>query len=728
MRCKHLIGGLLAVALVFSGIFCVTFSTVTQSIPLVLFSLAAVIVVLSCKKPVSGGNLGLKVLVIVTCIYFLIRAYFSPVIDLARQDMFLISSAAMIYSIMGILMPSKIIRTWLVRAFLAVMILNLLNWIPAVDQWRDSTLNFASGERNTGLFNHRNFYGNFMFMMTCLCLSFALFTTGNGKVRLGFFLLAVLGGVSTVLSTSRASFLSLAVGLCVIIACWMTVQYFSSGKKNKKRQMILVIALVCAVLGGLVIGGKHLLSERDTGMADSNGRKAYFAVSIEQIPDAPMIGSGSRSIEYKSYEYWPMSMSRNTEDFKFVHNEYIQAITDYGLIGCVLLVSILFWHIVNGVVLLFKQLEMKETKNTVYVVAGLSIMLGLSINMLFSFPLHGFVNLLLIVFATAMLLGESSETKRCKVSGIGSKILFFATVITLTLFITYNFTEGRKELMAGSSFWKEKIISDDLHWKVEDSSRVNWEKALKGANSHSPTFERCDRLGQILCSKGQFEEAIEYYELSKQRHPYSAVSRINLARILAAKGDFKEAQQEYIEVEYLVKNREPLFNHYKNLAEFYLAWANKDASLRSENLTKARAACEKSIKKSQGYIYPELRKTMAGVLLSSYYDLMEKTEYDEAYKVFDELVILCRGYVVKNHEDAKFILSHAQELLKHAQYTWSKGQLERAAKATFRAKAQYHRYYGAMKGKVDQSWIDEDKQIDEALSIFIQAGVKIDKK
>ena len=728
MKYKNVIGVLLALILVFAGIFCVTFATVTQSVPLLVLCMVTILVIWQAKSSISSKNCRLKILVLVTFIYFFLRAYFSAVSDLGRQDLFLMSSAMMIYCIMGILMPSKIIRKWLTMAFILLMILNLLNWIPAIGDWRDSTLNFANGKSNTGLFNHRNFYGNFMFMMTCLCLSFAVFGKQSSIVRGGYLVISVLGGCSVVMSTSRASFLSLAIGVSVIIGCWMLVHYFSSDKKNKKPLAILAITLCGLILISLLVGGKYVLSERSNEMADSNGRKVYFALSLEQVPDAPLFGSGSRSVEYKSYEYWPMEMSRNTTDFKFVHNEYLQSITDYGIIGFVLLLTTFFWHLVNGVQLLFSQALVKVNENLTYIVSGLSIMLGLAINMLFSFPLHGFINLMFIVFVATMLLGESKSKSKADDQSRRLKPLFLITMITLCVTLLYSLTEGRKEFLAGINFWKEKIVVDDLHWKSGGQADEKWQKALQGAVKVSPTFERHNRLGEILYAKGDLDQAFEHYSISKEKHPYSPLSRISLARLLTSKEDFEEAEREYEDVEYLVKNREPLFNYYRNLADFYLLWSHSESGLRSSLLTKARAACAMSVKKSDGYVYPDLRRTMEMVLLSSYYDLLGSEQYEEAYNVIDELVVLTRGHQIKTEADAKFILSHAKELLKHAQFTWSKGELARAAKATYRAKAFYHKYYGALKGNVDQAWVSEEKKINEALSVFIQAGIKIDKK
>ena len=111
-----------------------------------------------------------------------------------------------------------------------------------------------------------------------------------------------------------------------------------------------------------------------------------------------------------------MEMFRVLSDYRFVHNEYLQAITDYGVIGLLLLLATFFWHIINGFILVYNRSAERKTEQLAYVVAGLSILIGLAVNMLFSFPMHGYVNLMLIVFAATMLLGETSSTNEEKKS------------------------------------------------------------------------------------------------------------------------------------------------------------------------------------------------------------------------------------------------------------------------------------------------------------------------
>lgn len=729
MKDKQFLGGLIALALIIAGVFCVTFTTLTQSIPLLLLIVAGILALVQSRKGVYRGNSGLKVMTLITVVYFLCRAYFSPVESLARQDMFLIAGGAMLYSIAGIFMPSKVVRSWITSAFILVMILNLLNWIPAVDQWRDSALGFAIGEKNTGWFNHRNFYGNFMFMMTCLCLSLALFSEEKSRVfRLGVGFLGVCGAVSVVFSTARASFLALALGGCVLLVCYIIVKSRAASKKQRSVFVMFGVGFMLVISIGLVIGSKFVLSERSTDMADSNGRSDYFALSIEQIPDAPLLGSGSRSVEYKSYEYWPMDMYNAMEDFRFVHNEYLQTVTDYGLIGLILLFAVFIWHVINGIVLLYAKSDKERPTHLAYVVAGLSIMIGLSVNLLFSFPMHGFVNLLLIVFASTMLLGESAEKRQAEIKPKLSFLLKPVSLLTLIGLMVYTGLEGSKEFMAGRAFWNQGIVADDLYWVQQEKTNDRWQLALTIALENSPSFFRYNRLGGIYLAKGELDEADVAYEKSKQMHPYSPISRISLARIDIRKGQYKAAEKEFKEVEYLVQNREPLFHYYQNLAEFFVGWSIVEPESRTELLIKAKQAYEISIKKRDGYINAGLRKTIAKTQLACYNDLLENEHFEESYQAFDEFVLTCRSIQMQTDEDAELFLSYARDMLKHADHAWNKGLMARSAKATHRANGHYYRYKNFKKGLVNQEWINEQEKINEALKMFQQAGIKIDKE
>jgi len=663
-----------------------------------------------------------------TGLYFLIRAFYSDVSALARQDLFLIASSLMLYGILAQLMPSRVLRRYISVAFVMLMLLNILTLIPALNNLRDSNLDFAKGDTNTGLFNHKNFFGNFMALMTCFTLSYTLFGECKKWLRVSAFILSILGVVAVIVSASRGSYLALIAGVSVIILCWFIKSNSKNNWINKRMiRVVSIVAILFIAVGGY-FSGKHILDTRGTTLSESNSRIYYFAVTLEQIPDALFVGSGSRSVEYKSYENWSPQLSNHLLDFKFTHNEYLQTVADYGLVGFILLFGILCWHLVTGFRVYLLSLVTGNQRNTFYVVAGVSILIASSVHMLLSFPAHGYVNLLLMIVAATWCLGRVNESERSEKQSKLLKINSFAWAGVITCCVLYTFAEGGKELKATSHFWQNGIIVDDKSWNPDEVDTERWSSTLEKVVTVSPTFDRYNKLGVLYLRSKEVSKAISCFEKSKELHPFDPISRLNLADIYSEQQEFHKAEKEYLECEYMVKNREPYFMFYKRLAEFYNLWSLADVSNAGDHLLKARKACSQSLGKSNGYLHKGLRRTTVRTLLLSYYEMMRQKEYDLAYSYFDELVVICKSTHIVTEDDANEVLQIAREMIKHATFVWRRGELQRAAEILYKAKQSYHRYYGVMKGKEDKAWHVEDKKIDEARSILMQAGISIDKK
>lgn len=732
MIIKQISGLILSVIVIYSGIFCVTFSTVPQSLAVLLMSVVSliglIVYLVQSSEKTPSLNTGLKLVTALTFVYFLARAYFSEVGGLARQDLFLIVSAAMLYGILTQTLPSKALRKYVSMGFIILMILNILMLIPVVNHGLDSFLNFSNGTSNSGLFNHKSLFGNFVALMSCFTLSYAMLGERNKRLRIGAFVLSLLGCAAVVISSSRGSFFALIGGVSVVILCWFVKNSFKHNRINKNLiSYVSIVVLLFVGIGGY-IGGKHILEERDTTLSESNSRIYYFAVTLAQIPDAPIIGSGSRSVEYKSYENWSLELADHLLDFKFTHNEYLQSVADYGIVGFLLLLIVLFWHLLTGFRVYFNALVTGKHANISYVVGGISILVASSIHMLFSFPAHGYINLLLMMMAATWCLGRVNESVASKRQAKVLKLNSLSWVGLLAVCLLYSILQGGKELQAATMFWSNEIIVDDKNWEPEEIDTYSWSSALTKVVEVSPTYDRYNKLGVLYLREDNVAKAIECFEKSRVLHPYEPVSRLNLANIYSDENQFSLAEKEYLSCEYMLKNREPVFMFYQKLAEFYNEWAIAEPSRSNECLMKARNACDQSLDKKNGYLFKELMQTKKRTLLLSYYELMKQREEELAFGCFDELITISRSTNILTEADANGVLSVAREMIKHAKFVWSRGQLQRAANILHGSKKLYHRYYGFMRGKEERSWHVEDKQIDEALSILKQAGISTEIK
>jgi len=131
------------------------------------------------------------------------------------------------------------------------------------------------------------------------------------------------------LAGARSSFLGLIGGLLLLAFVYLISR--KRGSLNKK--MIASILVVGMIFTGIT--GYFLLENRGTTIGESTlmqSRMGYFSMAVDQIFDAPLVGSGSMSYSYKSYENWGDFFTNNL-DPRWVHNEFIQIVTDYGVIG-----------------------------------------------------------------------------------------------------------------------------------------------------------------------------------------------------------------------------------------------------------------------------------------------------------------------------------------------------------------------------------------------------------
>ena len=597
MKISVLVGFFWAIALVIAGVFAVTTSTLPQSVPLIITCFASIFAFVGFRKKKLKHVHPIVWLFLVAWVYFISRALVSPVSHLARQDLFLLIPAGVIYLINAFILPSRRMRGMLVGGVLMLMLLNLLQLIPAVNEYRDQALNYAQGstglvkgEKFTGLYNHQNFFSNFMGMATLITLSLAIWGSFSKVRRIVLFILGIAGVVAIGLAQSRGGYLGLAGGGAVI--GMMSLVLMRSGQT--KGQIITKIALVFIAGIGVVIGGYKVLEKRESqaysdklGKFQASGRLGMFASVIDQVPDAPLLGSGSRSIEYKSYQNWPKSHYNSGVDDIFAHNEYLQSLGDYGLVGLLFVLSLLIWHLIIGMKqALWLHRHAPHSRSLAYCIAGLAILVLMALHTTVSFPTHSMSNLMLFALACTFVLPKHSEKKETSSTVLKYKIATVVSAVMLLFSVSYAATQGVKELRAGMVFWKYGIGVEDRNWGPQHQDG-DWIPALEQALEISPTYRRFELLGALYLieatsldkethaiEKNQLlEKAEKALSASKALHSEWPATRLNLADTYHQMGEFNKAAREYEEVEYMVEKREEVFSYYRHRARMYRAWA-----------------------------------------------------------------------------------------------------------------------------------------------------------
>lgn len=238
-----------------------------------------------------------------------------------------------------------------------------------------------------------------------------LFIQATEKDKLLLLIIAVLlMGIAIVMTGSRGGFLSL-IGILFFLVLLNVIygdKKHSDDKRGflSKKNIIILgssILLVVVLFGITVWLGAGADAVRSVGVEGSdpndftNGRIHFWTVALDIIRNNPIIGSGldAFGMSFTQYDTWNGQFR-----LEHAHNDYLQTLSDSGIVG--------FGLLVMFIVLLFKQgLNIIRNSNDRFrrgaAMGALAGCFGIMIHSLFDFPLrtnaNSFFFLMLAVIA-----------------------------------------------------------------------------------------------------------------------------------------------------------------------------------------------------------------------------------------------------------------------------------------------------------------------------------------
>ena len=250
-----------------------------------------------------------------------------------------------------------------------------------------------------------------------------LFAGGVDKdKRLLYVFIAGMMGIALVMTTSRGGIISLVAEimfLVVVTAIWRSQNERRRTRSGRLKHAGTRVGMAAALLFGLFIGVMALGGEFsiyrfiDSVNTDdpTTGRAHFWSVTLDIIKAHPYVGTGlgAFGVVYTKYD------TRNGFfRLEQAHNDYLQVLSDGGIIGGVLALSF--------VVLLFylalKCARSKDDFRRGVALAALSGCFAVLVHSFFDFTLHTTSNalLFLVMAALATLDGrvENIVTKRHK--------------------------------------------------------------------------------------------------------------------------------------------------------------------------------------------------------------------------------------------------------------------------------------------------------------------------
>jgi O-antigen ligase len=445
------------------------------------------------------------------------------------------------------------------------------------------------GDRISGTFGCPNHFGNFMVMACCIAVALSVYPRNPWALRIISLYLMAMFSVGLFFSVSRGSYLAWLAGLFVI-GCFFILQ---RGFDIKWRLILLTVCLLissgflyCAFQNPFV---KSRIDS--TWKGDIRLQLAQDALKIWRAQ--PLRGSGMATFDF---EHQRVHDTYLTSRAVYTHNDYLNLLADYGLIGTGLVLIFFLLILIH----LIRRLRSSERNYDLLVTrTALWVITVMAVHSLFDFNFH--IPACALTFFTILGLATSSPSKQGarQTSGfLPGSILGLAAVLAAAYLIYTPFIlresvalEALKEeailkqtalelTALGEKAWQHDPACGPVLEKIGDGLRVKtaeinqyYKRALKSGDAvkAAELLREREALGQqtlllyqrtaqanplydgILIKQGLLfdildrdQEAYLFYTKAIQNQPHNVFYQYHLGFHLLKIGEYDLAKKQFL--------------------------------------------------------------------------------------------------------------------------------------------------------------------------------------
>ncbi|MEO6742596.1 MAG: O-antigen ligase family protein [Chthoniobacteraceae bacterium] len=317
-----------------------------------LLGISGVLAIYSFWKAPARLDRSCLVGVILLAIYGFVRIALSPSAWLAGFDFYALLAALLIYFVTALLLTGQGARCAVVCG---LMVLGVGHVAVGIYQFAKDThfhplLSGGRGEagfRASGFFISPNHLAGFLEAALLLATSLCLWGgfRARGKLLIGYLACVCLAGL--VLTGSRGGYLSAAVGL-VVFTC---LSIWTLRARLSHRLLPRIVGLIAAIT--LLGGGLAFVADRsfairtraNTVFDSTDVRLQLWEAAWKQFKLAPVFGTGSRTYVYYGRMFRTPQVDK---DPVFAHNDWLQTLAEYGIVGILLVVAFVAAHLRHG--------------------------------------------------------------------------------------------------------------------------------------------------------------------------------------------------------------------------------------------------------------------------------------------------------------------------------------------------------------------------------------------
>lgn len=269
-----------------------------------------------------------------------------------------------------------------------------------------------------GPYGNYNHFAGMVELILPLPFAYLLFAKVNLEQRLLWLFGVVMMAVAVVVSLSRGGILSLGIELLalMLIAVFVRNRWADSGNQRamNNNKLIVGVALAAIVLLALWIGYEPLTKRfgsvrQGAGEYSVVTRGEYWRGAWQMFKDHPVTGVGLGAFP-TAYPRYGRSSAKN-ERLEQAHNDYLQLLTDAGLIGAL----IALWFLTELILIARRQmqkLDRMRSHERALIIGGYVALLGIAVHSFLDFNLQIAANALLFVIVLAMTVSADLHSNQ----------------------------------------------------------------------------------------------------------------------------------------------------------------------------------------------------------------------------------------------------------------------------------------------------------------------------
>jgi len=532
-----------------------------------------------------GRILDLPDLFVIAFVFYTVIRYFtSPVEYLSRLELFNVTAYATIFFSCryGIVRRNHAIGllAWLVIIGAGVAgFAFFLRLNPDIRPFGDD-LHVYYWPRLTGTYGCPNHFGGFLVMTCGIALAFALFSHMPWIWRIVCLYFALMMIVGIIFSVSRGSWIGL---LCSFAA----LTYFAIRSGTVRWFWpVAGFAMLIACAAGFILSSPHMMGRIreaqtivETGAWTSYVRIQLAMDSWKIFQDYPVFGTGPATFmhmhpRYQSVGYGTLAI--------YTHDDYINLLTDYGLVGFALMLGFL----ITVTPKMFRSLGSKpEPRDRVLLASGCAAWCALLVHSVVDFNMHIPANAMILFALTGVALRHSvsresrsgwfDKQKFARIaSGCLALLALLFTGFTVktalgyypTVFAEQNYTEKslpelrEKALHAAAMDPNSPIalkLVGDLY-RVQAARTENIEERVALAQEAATWYERASDVNPLDDTitvhraiaydlMGRNSEAYILYQNAIKKQPFNGYFRTLLGLHLWRRNELEKAREAFVE-------------------------------------------------------------------------------------------------------------------------------------------------------------------------------------